>query len=470
MLDEVSFDMYEILAMTSNHLHPHYKFFKESINKDAEEKKMNSLLDKMTDFVQGFLNKYGGNKGITKRASYDLKQISASRGDFTKIREGMVEKNIKMITGLLDIIDKIKDKDKTRIKNIITKIKTIHEHLKKFKPQYEKAYDKKIEVVCKEYECFSYVCILAASHIVVNSAYAMHEFKKLNPVSEKNSARQSYFNPDEGSDRKRQNVYDSSNWAATFWNSIGILGILDILRDHGAKTWLGTMAAITAPLTLLLGLVGYFNKLGKSEKNMVEKMLEKTEEEIKKSSHEEYLKEVIKAFETVEKSDSKVKKESVDFFQEDGWIKGGVEDFLGAVTLISMIRKLLLTIGETAVRIVKLIWNTITGLFPLIQTIELNSQLAEVSSIQSLEEEIEFIEMNIESMKRTSKLPADKQKKVIEYQKKEIENHKRKIAKIKAKYDLIDAETEKKAIEKSNAPMISRNTSSPKKDDDFVLD
>ena len=335
MLDEVSFDMYEILAMTSNHLHPHYKFFKESINKDAEEKKMNSLLDKMTDFVQGFLNKYSGNKGITKRASYDLKQISASRGDFTKIREGMVEKNIKMVTGLLDIIDKIQDKDKIRIKNIITKIKTIHEHLKKFKSQYEKAYDKKIEVVCKEYECFSYVCILAASHIVVNSAYAMHEFKKLNPVGDKGSARDSYFNPDEGSDKKRQNVSASNHWAATFWNSIGILGILDILRDHGAKTWLGTMVAVTAPLTLLLGLLNYFSKLNRSEKSMIEKMLEKTEEEIKKSSHEEYLKEIIKAFETVEKSDSKVKKESVDFFQEDGWIKGGVEDFLGAVTLIS---------------------------------------------------------------------------------------------------------------------------------------
>jgi hypothetical protein len=246
------------------------------------------------------------------------------------------------------------------------------------------------------------------SALLVNSTYFLHEYQKINPETEKK--------PDSTETQQNQEVKTPTGFFGKLFANIG-----NFIGTHHQK-W----------------------TLSRTIDNIYKELL--------KPVHKEYLETLIKLTEQKQTPTTDVKTESV-------FTEGFMSDLFNLPGLLSQAWQL----GAKVFTTVK---NCVYSIIPLLRISNYMKHEKRISSIQVLEDEIEFLEKNIKLLEKSSELPEAKKASVIKKQTELMERHKRTIAKIKAEYDITDSDATK-SIKQSDQELQQRPK--PSQSDDLTL-
>lgn len=406
MLNDISFDLNEILSGTTDHTHPRY--LSEAAKPQDPEKEIKKFVDKVNSLMGTLKKKPEGEKIVNS----DSKLIFDSQGKFTKIKKGKVNKNISFVIDHFKSIQSdsalLKANKLNKLKDTFNKISLIKDKLVEWEPLYHRGFELKIDLIRTEYEVFTLTLIMFVSALLVNSTYFLHEYQKINPETEKKS--------DSTETQQNQEVKTPTGFFGKLFANIG-----NFIGTHHQK-W----------------------TLSRTIDNIYKELL--------KPVHKEYLETLIKLTEQKQTPTTDVKTESV-------FTEGFMSDLFNLPGLLSQAWQL----GAKVFTTVK---NCVYSIIPLLRISNYMKHEKRISSIQVLEDEIEFLEKNIKLLEKSSELPEAKKASVIKKQTELMERHKRTIAKIKAEYDITDSDATK-SIKQSDQELQQRPK--PSQSDDLTL-
>jgi len=188
-----------------------------------------------------------------------------------------------------------------------------------------------------------------------------------------------------------------------------------------------------------------------SSSGVINKTIMDLAKQLNNKQHKQYLDEVIKAKEyagvrtTVEESTT--------------FTEGVVSETLD---LVGAIFKNAVKIGKLTVNMFNAIKKSMFGIVPLIRTCLYIRYKKKANTILELEQQVEFINQNIEQLQNRTNIDSNEKEVIIKKQKAAIEKFQKKAAKLRA--ELTDCERETVAAVKDEDPKMS-NT-----DDDFILE
>lgn len=410
MLNDISFDLDEILSGTADHTHPRY------ISEAASEKTMEKDIKKFVEKINKTMGTLKKKPEGAKIVNTDAKLIWASNGNFTKIKNGKVNTNISF---LIDHFNSLQSDPKLlkanklgKLKQIFQKVSTIKEKLVEWQPLYTRGFDLKIDLIRTEYECFTLTLVMFVSSLLVQSTYFLHEYQKLDPNTDTSSQLKGTL---------KEALSTPNNFFLKVFSNIG---------NFFEKHW---------------------------QRYSLNKMIDQIYKEVSKPKHKEYLELLIDISEKKQTPEEGVKTESAYFCEANGI----VDFFFNIPAILSNLWKL----GINSYNLGK---NAIMSIIPLLRISNYMKHEKRLSSISVLEEEIDFLEKNIKMLEKSSDLPEQKKQTVIKKQTELMEKHKRTIAKIKAEYDIIDSEATK-GIKESDRSLQNDSKPADKSDDDLVL-
>lgn len=181
------------------------------------------------------------------------------------------------------------------------------------------------------------------------------------------------------------------------------------------------------------------------------KTLDDYTKQLHKKGHKEYLEALLKAEDDAGPASYH---ESVIMESDAGAILTAVSALIGGAK----------TIGRFGINAVKGIKNTLFGILPVIRSCMYLHYKKKADTIISLDQQVQFLKMNIEQLKNIKNMDEKKKAAIIKKQEATIEAYQKKAEKLRAQL----VETEKEvatAIQKEN-PQMKNN----KVDDEFVLE
>ena len=193
-------------------------------------------------------------------------------------------------------------------------------------------------------------------------------------------------------------------------------------------------------------------KAGGKDRGIISKIIHELGKELNTKDHRKYLDELAKAKDHVPTSTNL---ESVAF----------IESAIGET--IDLVRSIMGGLGKTlelGTNMAKSIYRTMFGILPLIRSALYLRYKRKADTIISLEEQMNFIEMNIEQLKNIKTMDEGKKNEIIKKQQAVIEAFRKKSEKLRAEL----TETEKDAADAINENDTIIKKESP--DDDFILD
>lgn len=414
MLNNLTHDFNEIYAGTSNHLDPVFiEASKENLTKND---KMINRLGRMMASYEKF---YGAKKGSTKpQADKDMELIAKSKGDIDKISDGKFKKELDKlfnITSLLApggaFINSIKNRiDYKVLEYIYTTLGETKEVIEYIK-KYKSYYEKSYDKkITLINQEYECSCMIAMLAMLYGVVQANSVF-----ASEK------YLKDTE------------EKWTNAWTN---------VLHDKNIK---------------------YDRNKAHKQSKVISKIIHDLLKELKTSTHVKYLEVMIKA------KDNKPIKEA---YEIDSML---TESSVGEIAMaINAIRTSLWGIFKYGKDIIETVIHTIIGIVPLIRSIIFLNYKKKVDAINRLEEQIVYLEMNINQLKNVrtgNKKEVAHRNEIIKKQTAVLEQMRKKAYKMKEEFDLLEDEVEED-INKSNAELKndSTSTASSSSDDDFVLD
>lgn len=456
MLSEISHDLDEIYYGTTNHLHPFFLQEEAEINLlessfDRDEKRSQKAMEKIKRLMGSYHRIYGSSRSKTARMTDpDMRAIAQSKGNLAKIGNGGSLKSINTIIDLFqrkwstleNLSKKTRDERKTlnnmkKSKKDIENLERILNQMKKFQQYYERAYETKSILINQEYECGALILIMGALNIMLNTNYLLSEFQSLNAGVEP------AFHP---ADYARARVDDES----IAWSKASKSG------------------------------QGYSNL---AERNFVRRILNDFAKELTKPSHENYLKgmnsaKINKATE-LEPSATDMAKAKIDEADTKKEVKEMAvkestyitESEIGQVLqIVNSIRDGIYNIVRGGISTLKVVWNSVFGIIPLIRSIIFLNHKKRINAILALEENVEYLQANIDSLKVNKTFTDVEKQKIIAAQKKKLEGYKKKIAKMKAEFDIMEDDAEKMTKESNNNIGKDSGGNGSSSGDDLVLD
>jgi hypothetical protein len=198
-------------------------------------------------------------------------------------------------------------------------------------------------------------------------------------------------------------------------------------------------------------IVKVIKKPGGKDKGVIAKTISEMAKELITKDHKKYLEELLRIKDNAPTS---TKLEAVSFTEAS---------IMDSIELVKMIGT---GIGKTFIAgrsAAKILYRTMFGILPLIQSALYLKYKRKADSIISLDEQIQFIEMNIDQLKNIKTMDETKKAEIIKKQQAVIEAYRKKSEKLRAEL----TETEKDA-----ADAINQDSSEVKKDtsDDFIFD
>lgn len=190
----------------------------------------------------------------------------------------------------------------------------------------------------------------------------------------------------------------------------------------------------------------YFGITGKKIKEMAE--------ELSKKNHADYLDELLKA--------ANVGSSIPDNVNESVFTE---VTFAGIASTVELLGKVFQTLGKGVkfgVNSFRALRRTVFGIIPLIRSVIYLSYKRKADAILSLEQNIAFIEQNIDRLNTRTNMDPEKKAQIIKKQQAQIEAYKKRAEKLRAQLE----EGEKDAAEAIN----KENPQLGNTDDDFVLE
>lgn len=184
---------------------------------------------------------------------------------------------------------------------------------------------------------------------------------------------------------------------------------------------------------------------------VIDKTIRDLSNELSKRSHKEYLENIIKA-----KDDVGV---NVNIEESTTFMESSISDTIDLIdSIFSKVGKL----GKFARNVIVSIKNSVFGIVPLIRSVLYLKYKRKADMILSLDQQVQFIQRNIEQLQNMKNMDPAKKEEIIKKQKAYIEAYKKKAEKLRAQL----CETEKEAA-------IAIKQEDPKMkdtDDDLVLE
>ena len=190
--------------------------------------------------------------------------------------------------------------------------------------------------------------------------------------------------------------------------------------------------------------------------------------QLNKSEHKTYLENMVKARDNVKIDTSKIdkKEENKDDkeIKESYMVESLVSDTLELInTGISLVGSGVRFVG-TATRAVK---DSIFGIVPLIRSVMYLKYKKKADTILALEQQVQFIQQNINQLENRSNIDPKKKEHIIKKQQAHIDAYKKRAEKLRA--ELMETEKDASNAIKNDNPNMSKEDT-PNKDDDFVLE
>lgn len=192
-------------------------------------------------------------------------------------------------------------------------------------------------------------------------------------------------------------------------------------------------------------------KAGGKDKGIITKTIRELAKELNTKDHRKYLDELVKAKDNVPTS---TKMESVAFTE------AAVSETIDLIKSLSGGVGKAMSIGKN---IFKMLYRTMFGIIPLIRSALYLKYKRKADTIISLEEQIHFIEMNIDQLRNIKTMDEKKKAEIIKKQQAVIEAFRKKSEKLRA--ELTETEKEAAVAIKENDPEIKKDSG-----DDFILD
>lgn len=191
----------------------------------------------------------------------------------------------------------------------------------------------------------------------------------------------------------------------------------------------------------------------KSVKNdgPIMKTVKELAKQLRDKNHKEYLDELLKGRERVP-VDTEIK-ESGTFMEAS---------ISGTFELINTIINNVGRIASVGKRLILAVKNSIFGIVPLIRTVLYLRYKRKADTILSLDQQVHFINMNIDQLQNMTRMDPKKKEEIIQKQKAVAEMYRKKAAKLRA--ELTECEREASTAIKKEDPEIK------KVDDDFILE
>lgn len=181
------------------------------------------------------------------------------------------------------------------------------------------------------------------------------------------------------------------------------------------------------------------------------KIIEDFAKQVNAKEHKSYLEEMIKNKDSVPIKTNI--EESVSF------LESAISDTVELIdTMITSVGR----IASTSKRVILAVKNSIFGIVPLIRSVLYLRYKKKADTVLALDQQVKFIQMNIEQLQNKKNMDPKKKAEVISKQKAVAEAYKKKAAKLRA--ELTEGEREAVTAIKQEDPKI-KNT-----DDDFVLE
>lgn len=414
MLNNLTHNFNEICAGTSNHLDPVFiEASKENLTNN------NKMLDRLGRMMASYEKFYGAKKGSIKpQLDKDMEAIAKSKGDIDKILGGKLKKVLDQLFNITSLLAP----GGAFVNSIKNKI-----NYKELEYIY-KALEETKEVIgyIKKYKSY----------------YEKSYDKKITLINQE---------------------YECSCAIATLGMLYGVVQANSMFASEKIlKDMEKELINIGTNITHDKNIKYDKNKAHKQSK-VIGGIIHDLLKELKSSTHVKYLEVMIKA------KDNKPIKESYEI--DSILAESSVTEIAVA---INTIRESLWGIFKYGTDIVNTVIRTITGIVPLIRSIIFLNYKKKVDAINSLEEQIEYLEMNINQLKNIktgNKKEVAHRTEIIKKQSAIIEQMKKKAYKMKEEFGLLEDEVEED-INKSNAEL--KNDSIPpvasSSDDDFVLD
>lgn len=450
MLSEISHDLNEIYYGTINHLDP--RFIQEETEiellesaDERNERRSQKAVEKVKRLMGSYYRIYGSCRSKTTRMSDpDMRAIAQSKGNLAKIGNGGTYKGINAVIDVftkkwsaLEALTRLtKDERKTmhnmkKCKQAVDNLQRVRDLVLKYQKYYERSYETKAIVINQEYECTALILLIGAVNVIVNTNFMLSDFQQLS------SGKEPEYHPGDYA-RARLNA-DTVTWTKEAKAGLKVSGL--------------------------------------AERNFIRKILKDLATELSKPSHEEYLKGMNQA--KVDKvavaETKKLDTASTAADMKNLAVKESTyiteESEIGAVLdIINGIRLGIFNIVKSGISTIKVLWNSVFGIVPLIRSIIFLNHKKKINAILALEENVEYLQTNIDSLKSNKNFNPMEKQKIIAAQTKKLQGYKKKIAKMKAEFDIMEDDAEK--MTKASNDNIGKAPSGEgsSSDDDLVLD
>lgn len=188
-----------------------------------------------------------------------------------------------------------------------------------------------------------------------------------------------------------------------------------------------------------------------TDHGVIVKSIQEMAKQLSGKNHKEYLSELLNA-----KSESGVKKE----IKEQTIFESSISDTLDLIdSLSSGISK----IGRTGKMLFIKLKNSLFGIIPLIRSALYLKYKKKADTILALEQQMQFIELNIDQLKNIQKMDPAKKEEIVKKQRAVVEAYRKKAEKLRAQ--LLDTEKEASTAIKSENPNMQKDSS-----DEFILE
>lgn len=434
-------DYLEIVSGTSNKASTVYR---EAANNVATGN------EKSMKYLQNFLTSIE-----TMAASSKTKDptITASAGN---IKECKSYENIKYA---LDFLNK-------NLSNLpmLKDLNTIYRSLESYQPQYTDGYRKKSRLVILEYENTVYMLIEGLAATMCTGIDYEHTGTKIK-IKRKSGSTHEVINRLVANLAKELSKKDHKTYLESLIKASDEKPISKVEDEKKGSDKLNIKEDLTKLLSEYDVKVFDDNELGGvTVKGYDEKTADKIYEIVKsyadknglkvskeKDSDKTYIN--VKTFE--EPKQEEPIKESVEAFME-----GNVRDIMDVAGVLFNAGKNVTKFGVNAVKAIK---NSLFGIIPLIRSIMYLRYKRKADKITSLDQQVQFIQQNIEQLRnREGDMDPKKKEQIIKRQEAIIEAHKKKAEKLRAQ--LMEEEKEASNALKQDDPSMGKTN------DEFVLE
>lgn len=415
MLDNLTHDFNEICAGTSNHLDPVFiEAAKVNSTKNAK------MINRLAKIMASYEKFYGAKKGsLQKNVDKDMVAIAKSKGDVDKISDGKFKKELDKLFNISlllapggAILNRFKNRIDCEVLAYVYFTLGEAKEVIEYMKIYKSYYEKSYDKkITLINQEYECSCMIAMMSMI----YAVVQ---ANTVFLSDKTLQTY----------------ESEWTKR-WS--------DSLKDKD---------------------ITYNRGKAHKESKLICKVVKDLLKELKSSKHKKYLEVMINA------KDNKPIKETYEI--ESMLTESSVAEVLA---MVNIIRKSIGDIYKFGKDIVETVINTITGIVPLIRSIIFLSYKKKIDILNNLEEQITYLEMNInqlKNMKSGTKVEVAARKETIKKQAAILEQMRKKAHKMKEEFNLLEDEVEED-IKESNMEMRDTSpisTPSSSSNDEFVLD